>query len=226
MARPSRNDFVALIGDVVASRAPVTVGRAALQRHLQSWIDALNARLGPGALAAPLTLTSGDEIQGLFRRPEAVVDVVQDLTDHLFGSTAFPYAVFGVGRGALATGPIPAPPGQAPNPALLDGPAFHRARACVEQARSSRAWVRFEGFEEPLDEVLDGLFALMAAVRSRWTAKQGRYSFEARASIPQKELARKLRISPSVVSESLKAASHEAILAGEQAARLLLRGGR
>lgn len=222
MPRQARQNYVALIGDVVASRELKQHYRPMLQHNLPIWLADLNQELGPGVLAAPLTLTAGDEIQGLFRRAEGIVDVVQELTDHLFGFAGD--VRFGAGRGSLTTGPIPAEPGQAPNPALLDGPAFHRARASLEAAQRSRAWIRFEGFEEPLDEVLDALFSLMAAVRSRWSAKQGRYSYRARAPIPQKVLARELHISPSVVSESLKAANHEAILAGEQAARLLLRG--
>lgn len=215
----TRNDYVALISDLVASSE--LANRAAIQRRLPTWLADLNRRLGPEELAAPLTLTAGDEIQGLFRHSQGIVDVVQELTDHMFGSKA--EVRFGVGRGSLTTGPIDPPPGQAPNPALLDGPAFHRARAALEAAQRSNAWIRFEGFEDPPDEVLDGLFGLMAAVRSRWTPTQGTYSYEARSASSQKDLARSRKISPSVVSESLKAANHEAILAGEAAARLLLR---
>jgi hypothetical protein len=219
MSRRAADDYVALISDLVASSE--MANRATIQRHLPTWLAELNGRLGPRGLASPLTLTAGDEIQGLFRDPEGMVDVIQELTDHMFGSGG--KVRFGAGRGSLTTGPVPRAPGQAPNPAFLDGPAFHRARAALEEAQRSGAWVCFQGFEDPGDEVLDGLFALMAAVRSRWTPKQGVYSYSARQSPSQKDLARKHRISPSVVSESLKAANHEAILAGERAARLLLR---
>lgn len=226
--------YVALIGDVVASRDLSANRRAALQKELRSWLDDdLNAALGPD-VAAPLTLTAGDELQGLFRKPSAVVRVVQELTDRMFQLPEQPRILFGVGRGALSTGSVPAPPAHAGNPALLDGPAFHNARSALERAQDEGGWARFVGFGEPAgdtttDEVLDALFTLMATIRDQWTAKQGELSHRMRAVggesaglQSQSDLAKRLRVSPSVVSETLKAARHRALVEGEDAARRLL----
>jgi len=226
--------YVALIGDIVASRDLPPKRRAALQQELRNWLDDdLNAALGPH-LAAPLTLTAGDELQGLFRKPSAVVRVVQELTDRMFQLPEQPRILFGVGRGALSTGSVPAPPAHAGNPALLDGPAFHNARRALEHAQDEGGWARFVGFGEPpddttTDEVLDALFTLMATIRDQWTAKQGELSHRMRAVggegedlKSQSDLARHLCVSPSVVSETLKAARHWALVEGENAARHLL----
>lgn len=213
--------FVALIGDLAASRSFAPKPRAKLQRHLTDWLAELN-ELGPEVLAAPLTLTAGDQVQGLFRKPGVVVEVIQELTDRMFGSDEHPYAHFGVGRGTLTTGAIPVPPDQALNPALLDGPAFHRAKEGLERAQRDKQWVRFVGFGGANDGALNALFGLMGAIRGRWTARQGIVSYRARALDSQKDLATKLQVNPSVVSETLKSACHNELLTGEDAARLLL----
>ncbi|MEW6073113.1 MAG: SatD family protein [Planctomycetota bacterium] len=219
MAEPP---YVALIGDVVSSRRQED--RARFQSHLLDWTRELSEELGPARLAAPLVLTAGDECQALFRKPGWIVHVVQELTDRLFGSAGFPPLVFGVGRGTITTGPLPAPPEQASNPALLDGSCFHAAREALREARSRRVWVRFLGFGRERDQTLNALFDLMGAVRARWTAKQGACSYQSRLHDTQKEVALLRGIRPSVVSESLKAAHHETILAGEDAAFALLSG--
>lgn len=214
--------YIALTGDLVASRAMGPQDRAELQRNMLDMLRAMNRELGRDALAAPLTLTAGDEIQGLFRRSDRLVEAIQELTDRLFGVAAFPYVIFGAGRGHLTTDSIPPAPEQAPNPALLDGPAFHRARAALEAAQRKRIWASFQGFGTPEDEVLTALFALMGAVRSRWGAEQGATSYRVRRYTLQKDLAKVRGVSGSVVSESLSAAHHKTILAGEDAARKLL----
>jgi len=223
--------YVALIGDVVASRRLSAKQREDLQVRLRAWLQNLNGALGPEQLAAPLTLTAGDEIQGLFRKPSSVVTVVQDLTDRMFGLEYQPHALYGAGRGPLSTGRIPPPPGQAESPALLDGLAFQHARWALEQQDES-GWVRFLGFGDPpdfvLDHVLDALFGLMSTIRERWTANQGKVSFRMRrsfgdaSSLSQRALAEQMNISPSVISETLKAARHLQLIEGEEAARELL----
>lgn len=222
--------FIALTADLVASTAMDPADRAELQRHVLAKLKELNRALRGKELAAPLTLTAGDEIQGLFRGTDRLVETIQELTDMLFGVAPageegwrhFPYLIFGAGRGTLTTDSVPAAPGQAPNPALLDGPAFHRARAALETAQRKRVWANFQGFGTPEDEILDALFSLMGAVRSRWGAEQGATSYRVRRYRRQKDLAKERGVSGSVVSESLSSAHHKTLLAGEEAARKLL----
>jgi hypothetical protein len=215
--------YLALIGDLVASRQ--SAGRVELPELLQRLLGEQNRELGPGALAAPLALTAGDEVQGLFRGVAAAVapgavGVLQKLTDEL--AILEQPILFGLGFGPLSTGPVPEPPGQAESPALLDGPCFHRAREALERARKGRRWVVCAGFGD-LDRVLDSHFELMGVIRAGWTAKQRVYAAEKRLLELQKDLAERHNVSPSVVSESLKAANFEAIQRAEQAAFDLLR---
>lgn len=280
--------YVALIGDVVGSRALDARRRARLQTVLQARLDRLNLVLGPEtnattgvalpALAARLVLTQGDEIQGLFRQPAALVSVIQELSDDLFSVKPGPplRMRFGVGRGTLTTGDL-APP-WAPNPALLDGSTFHRARGALERARDMGRWACFEGMDLPelehreslledekralqkkkgspeakervtriekqltglhkrmsmfrSDLALEALFTMMGAIREDWTERQGAISIRFRerpegaegpGEISQAELAKALRVSRSVISETLKSARHNLLLQGEEAAVALL----
>lgn len=224
--------YLALIGDVVGSRG--LEDRAGVQRRLRRLLEALSRELGAPAegdlgggspadrdaarrvkrdgppLAAPLAVTAGDEIQGLLLRPGAAVDVLVRLADGLH-----PVRIaWGLGAGELETdlgGDV----------SLLDGPCFHRARSAVERATKDGAWARAVGLGPAVDRGVSALFRLMGAVRGGWTETQARYVRTVRGRL-QKEVAERFDVSPSVVSESLKAARYRELAEAEEAARALL----
>ncbi len=199
----ARGPFVALIGDIVDSKR--IEDRAAFQRRLREALDDINRGLDPNVLAARLDLAAGDEIQGLFRRPEAVVPVVTRLADML----APERLMVGIGRGNLTTDP-------SPRVSEMDGPCFHHAREALEAARKDDAWVGAKGFGEGADAVLGALFLLIHTLRSRWAEKQAQYARAARTML-RKDVAARFDVSPSVVSESLKSAAFDAVRVGEEA---------
>ncbi len=200
---PAPLQGAALIADVVESRD--LADRAEFQRRLLDALSTVNADLGEDVLAAPLALTAGDEFQGFFRRPEGVVPAVVALADVLRPARL----VYGLGWGALSTDP-------SPRVAEMDGPCFHRARQALEATRAVGGWVTASGFGAAADPTVTALFRLLDAVRSRWTDKQALYAREVRGRL-QKQVAREHGVSPSVVSESLKAAAFDAVREGERA---------
>lgn len=199
--------FAALIGDVVSSRT--SPDRSRLQRRLLQEMEELNDRIGPG-LASPLALTGGDEVQGLLARPEDAVEIVVGLSEAIFPERL----VFGLGYGALSTEIYP-------DVARIDGPCFHRARSGLGELGDD-GWLTARGFDPAEDRAVTALFALMGAIRARWTEKQLAYARAARRR-PQKKVAEEFGVSPSTVSESLKASSFVIVRVGEEAARELLR---
>lgn len=204
----AERSYAALTGDLVDSRR--LRDRGAVQRALRTAIGRLNERLEPDTAATRLALAAGDEVQVLLAKPAAAVEIMVELAD-----AAAPAAiVFGLGFGALATDPDP-------DPAVVDGPCFHRARAALRLARRRRRWGAAEGFGATEDAALSALLGLLGAVRARWTATQLRYVHAAR-SAPQREVAARFGVSPSVVSESLKSASFTMVLEGEEAVRQIL----
>ena len=211
--------YLALIGDLVGSRA--SDERQEAQETLLGTIRTINADLAPRqVLAAEVALTAGDEIQALLRRPEAAVDVMAAIGDFFYGATSA--MVFGLGLGELSTGPIGPAPELAPNVAHLDGSCFHAAREALERARHRKSWACVEGLEAGDALALESLFELMGAIRKGWANMQGNYAYWMRRKELQKEVAELKGVSPSVVSESLRAAHYEAIRRGEDAAKRLL----
>src|SRR5690606_4619675 len=105
--------------------------------------------------------------------------------------------------------------------AALDGPCFHAARRRVSEAARRGRWVEVEGFGEIEDEAASAFFLLIGVLRESWTVTQTKYARAARGRL-QKDVAEQFGVSPSVISESLKSARFEAVVAGENALRRLL----
>lgn len=202
--------YFALTGDVVSSRD--LPDRRAVQRTLRASLDELN-REHREAMAAPLKLVAGDEVQALLRVPSgapAVVDIVVRIADELH-----PVAMtWGVGVGPLATD-------LEDDVSLVDGPCLHRARDALAVAGSEDRWLATAGVEEPHGETLSALFDAMGAIRSRWTETQARYVREARCAT-QADVAERLDVSRQAVSKALDAASFSSVLHAESASRSLL----
>lgn len=201
-------DYAAFTGDLVDSRN--LPDRARIQTDLGAVLDSLNARRRDH-LTVPLRMTAGDEIQGLTRAPEVLVDVMVGIADALF-----PVRVaWGLGFGPLATELVD-------DVALLDGPCFHRAREAVEEAQRSSRWLRVVGTDRASGSAVAALMNLVGALRSDWTPRQAQVVREARGRL-QIEVADALGVHASTISRTLAAAHYEAVLEGEDAARELLR---
>jgi hypothetical protein len=200
--------YVALIGDIAGSRS--LPNRAEIQDQLRELFLALNRDLPEGHLAAPLAFSAGDQFQALLHRPESAMEIIRWLADEMH-PIRFHH---GLGYGPLTTS-------LRSEVGFLDGPCFHSAREALERGTGQDRWVSSSGFGEDVVRQIDAIFRLMDAIRSGWTEKQNRYARHAR-TLPQKEVATLLEVSPSVVSESLKAARFEAVREGEEAARILL----
>lgn len=202
--------YVALIADLRGSRDHPD--RAGLQERLRATLDAVNAAHTP---SAALTITAGDEFQGLLdaTRAGTAVDLVVEVTESLYPEEI----AFGLGWGALAT-----PRRRTGVVSELDGPCFHRARDALERARSESTWVALAGAGKELDDLVSGTFGLMAAIRAGWTEKQAMYVRDARRATHYKDVAEAHSVVRSVVTESLQAAHFKALLRAEDGVRAAL----
>lgn len=204
----SQRSFVVMIGDVMGSRA--LPDRARAQRHFIETLAAVQARL-EAAFYAPFRLSAGDAFQAILTEPAAVVDIALAIAEALH-----PVAlVWGVGYGSIATD-------WAPDPNMMDGPCYHRARSALRRAVSDGAWLRAEGFSEVDDLVISSLFRLMGLVRASWTETQRRY-MELVAGRTQREAAEELKVDESAISHALRRAHVRELQEAEDAARAVLR---
>ena len=146
--------YLAIIGDVIASRA--ITDRPAFQRRLRRTLEARNAERRSGnqsaapedavreiaakgawakALASPYTLTLGDEFQVLLRRASGCfLDLLRISAD------LYPERM----RFALALGEIDTDL-NSEQAIGMDGSAFHRARAGIDQLKADHGQCRVDG---------------------------------------------------------------------------------
>lgn len=169
-----------------------------------------SASLRAEHLAAPLQVERSGSIQALFRRASGIAQALAH-----FGDGVHPYRwVVGIGFGLVEAK-------MRGHTVVLDGSALDRARAALWTARRDRRGAVAVGFGAPDDDTIASLVELMDQIRSRWTERQAETVRAARAE-KGKDVAARFGVSPSVVSESLKAASFRPLLRSEVALGQLL----
>lgn len=149
------------------------------------------AALASVATLRPFEQTVGDEIQGVLDSPAALPDVVERLlrddTWHI-----------GIGIGEVET-PLP------PSARSGRGPAYLHARSAVTAAKNSPWHLRVDG-DSPWARRLETTLWLWAAVLARRTSRGWEVADLAAEGLPYDEIARRLGISPSAVSQRAAAA--------------------
>jgi DNA-binding CsgD family transcriptional regulator len=189
--------YLAIIGDVIRSRQ--AADRASLQARLAEALGGLNDNPRAG-LASRFVLTIGDEFQGLLASPEGLVVILSTLR-----MAAHPQELrFGLGIGGLAT-PLQ------PEAIGMDGPCFHLARAAIERAEARGTGIEVNSAAP--DPTFDVYAILYAALRAGWTERQRQVLDLALAGMSGRDIAARLNISPSAVSQHLSAANHDAVAA-------------
>src|SRR5579863_3667213 len=153
--------YLAIIGDIVASRRFSPKCRRLVQEKFLALINSLNHEFA-SALVAKFTVTSGDEFEGLLYSSSApdVLPAIIWQVDHAFVDLAQynnddPIEVrTGIGLGTIDTA-------IAGNPNVIDGPAFHAAREAIRQAAKKKSLGgAFAGFSEPYNTILNGIARL------------------------------------------------------------------
>jgi hypothetical protein len=200
--------YLAVIGDMRRSRR--ATHRAELQKLMERALLEINQEFRQD-LGAGFVVTLGDEFQGLLVNPEAVVRVLVALDSVFKGDIPIRY---GLGWGTVST--------ELRELALgMDGPCFHNAREAVQEGKRADRWATVSGFGED-DEVINGALWLVGAVRGRWTNVQRETVAQVRATRTQREAAAARGVHESSVSQALKAALHEPVLAAERSVEILL----
>lgn len=194
---------MAVIGDMVESRALSSARRATAQRHFTSFVDLLNRRFRR-SIASKFVITLGDEFQGLLSGPADIPDIIWSI-DMEFRDRD---VRLGFGFGRLYT-PI------RPVALNVDGPVLHRARAAITEARRKKILGGiFEGFRE-YDPILNGFARALRHLRDRMTDRQRTVLSLLRNAGTQVETAKKLRVSKQAVSGHVLAAGWDAYVTAE-----------
>lgn len=200
--------YIALIGDVIASRLLPERRRARLQAELRRAMPEFNRRWRR-FLAARFAVTLGDEFQCLLRTAQPVWDIAHGVRDR-FPDVAW---VIACGRGPIATRLEPGL--TAPE---VDGPCFHAARTAMEAAKRSRRLLAFGGFAPTVAAFADYYSALYWS----WTPRQRRTANLLRRAEAVPGVARALHVHPSAVSHLKRRMAWPLVDAGDKMFRAAL----
>jgi len=207
-------DYIALIGDAIASRELPAPRRARLQRDLRAALPTFNRRWRK-ALAARFAVTLGDEFQCLLTGPAPVWEIAHAIRALL----ADVDWVIACGRGPVAT--RLAPGITAPE---VDGPCFHAARAAMDAAKRHRLVFAFAGFGDA-DTVLTALASYYSALYWSWTPRQ-RHAAKLLRSGSAAVAAAGLGVDRSAVSHLGRRMAWPLVAAGDTIFENLLGGAR
>ena len=210
--RRASGPYIALIADMISSRALSASRRARVQEKFTDLIDGLN-RLYKADLRARFVITLGDEFQGLLRNPEIVPQLVWTLEKSF---TDRPLRL-GFGYGRIHT--------SIKEYAInLDGPALHNARAAIDRAKHHdlRGGV-FDGFGPSLDPALNGFARILHHQRNNWPERQRAVIMQLHEGRKGTEIASDLGITKQAVSRYASLAGWNAYFEAEQGWSALLR---
>ncbi|MFQ5863827.1 MAG: SatD family protein [bacterium] len=169
MHKNSQN-YLAIIGDIVGSRSLNPAERAQVQKRFQAVLEGINKPF-KDEIASLFLITTGDEAQGILRRPNYCYQIIRKIQLELVPTEL----VFGLGYGPITTEIGEFAVG-------ADGPAFYFARQSLNEAKDDRKAygrsiireVRFHSNDPLRDKIIDALFLAVAVIKSRWTDKQAK----------------------------------------------------
>jgi len=185
--------YCAVIADVVQSRS--LPDRPGFQREFLALVERAGTFLPQGEVVSRFVVTAGDELQGLLKTPAPAYDLLVALEEAL-GRGRFR---MGVGSGGLTTDLKPVCLG-------MDGPAFHRARAALQECKDRGRTLAYRVGYPETDDLLTSYATLLERVRLSWTSRQREQIRLLAIHGDQASVAGALGISRAAVNRALKVA--------------------
>ena len=181
--------------------------REAIQRDILNLIKELNSRFKSDILAE-FMMTLGDEFQGVLKSPKKALEVFRYIKKKLPASF-----YCGVGVGGIDT-PL------SNKPSEMDGPAFHRSRDALDEAKKKKLDIVVKSGNHELDSLVNILMKLTLYIRGRWSKRQREIIeyIESREGIMEKEVAKHFNVSRQYISKVIKESGWRIVKEAEQLA--------
>jgi hypothetical protein len=202
----TQNDnYIAVLGDAIASRRLTPAMRAALQQRLTRTLATVNRRWR-AAVAARFVIALGDQFEGLLHASAPTWTIIHYLRAELPGAEW----IIACGRGPVTT-PL------ARTAPEMDGPCFHLARAALDAARSEGQILACAGF----GDAVHALALYHSALHASWTMRQRELARLLRVMEPA-AAAERLDVDRSAVSHLARRMQWRLVVPADQAFRRLL----
>jgi hypothetical protein len=197
-------NYTVVIGDISRSKKLSGMDRYQTQLFVKSAIVQTNEQY-QSEIEAPMTITKGDEFQGLIKSPFNSYQII-----HALQKMVFPIQIrYGLGIGNIYKmgGTLPIE---------MDGPAFHRANKALELAkkRKTNLWLISE--DTTTDQLINTVFQLITAIKSRWNERHFKLYWSYQELRTYREVARIENITPQAVCDVLKNIRATSVIAAEK----------
>ncbi len=184
--------FFTVIGDMIGSRK--LENRSGIQKKFSAALKTIQKR-HKEQIVSPLTVTIGDEFQAILKDTSQLFNTLYEIEQSL-KSVSLRYG-FGIGiitteiNYSAAIG--------------MDGPAFHNARAAIEQARKSGRHYALRCEDTFIEKRLNTLLNWLDISTTNWSSEKRTILHLYRHNVTQKEIARLVSMSQSAVSQHINA---------------------
>lgn len=197
-------DYTVIIGDIIDSKE--IEDRKNAQTKFKKILADINEKYSED-IASKFTIVLGDEFQGLLKNRNNIIKIIFEIE-----LAMAPIALrFGVGIGEVSTDI------NYEYSSEIDGPAYHRARAMMENLQSSKSQyskrqanilISSQVGNAEIDKLLNSILSVCTALKSKWTLRQTEIiGVYLKSEENQYKAAEKLEIGQSSVNKALNSAN-------------------
>ncbi len=199
--------YTVIIGDISGSKRLNGMDRYQTQLFVKSAIVQSNEQFR-SYLEAPMTITKGDEFQGLIDSPQHAYEIIQSLQ-----RMVFPIRIrYGLGIGTIfRMGGV--------LPIEMDGPAFHRANQALNSAKKHKSDIWIISENSLIDQLLNTIFSLITAIKSRWNERHFKLYWSYQELGTYREVAEMENVTPQAICDVLKHSKATDVIAAERRLR-------
>ncbi|MCF7803279.1 MAG: SatD family protein [Candidatus Marinimicrobia bacterium] len=182
-----------LLGDIINSRELSNRSRA--QNLFKGVINEINSEYS-GAFLSPLTVTLGDEFQGVLANASQLFAIIHQAQIQLRAGDEPIEVRFALGLGDIET------PINNQSAIGMDGSAFHNAREALENAKQEDRHLCFQG-DIATSDILDLHCAWIDRIIRQWKFRRLNILHYHRLGDKQADLEKRLGISQPAISQNL-----------------------
>ena len=179
---------VVMMADIVGSSAKGARLLMADFKESVKWINRLHRK----NIQSPLTITLGDEFQGVVKNPAVATQILIDLEEHLM-TLKRPFKL----RYVLFEGKIDTEMNKASAYEML-GPALTKARSMLNEMKNSKQRFSIHLINEGISQKLSLSFFVFQGIIDRWSPTQQKLAMGFLES-DYRELAKRLKKDPSSI---------------------------